>query len=183
MRRECENACLALENLDADQTATATLWIFPCRSGFLDLGYLENAHRVVAADRHIFPGHEAFFAKPEADLIVIIALNVVEISLPAGFAAQMSDAVFLVWPKASDTATRLVRLPVGGIETAFRIQWNQQVVTVFAVPFGTAFCARQHQANFLRNWIRSHSQRPSCFLSRTMSGRCKMLSSGLTRRP
>ena len=122
---------------------------FPCRSGLLDPGYMKDAHRVVGADRHIFPGHEAFFAKPEADLIVIIALNVVEIPLPAGFAAQMSDAVFLAWPKASDTATRLVSLPFRRIETAFRIQWNQQVVTVFAVPFGMAFSARKHQADVL----------------------------------
>lgn len=147
-----------------------SLRIFPCRSGLLDLGYLKDAHRVVAADKHISPGHEAFFAKPEADFIVIIALRVVEIPFPAGFAAQMSDAVFLVWPKASDTATRLVRLPVGGIETAFHIQWNQQVVTVFAVPFGMAFSARKHQADvpeFLggRAFVSVMAVVPSCTVS------------------
>src|SRR5690606_29437409 len=104
---------------------------------------LIGAHLPVAVDRDIFARHETLVAQAEADLVVVLALAIVEIPLTARLATQPSDLILLARPEAAHAAIRLVLRPLHGIEAAVRAERNNEIVSVGAVALGVLPLARE----------------------------------------
>src|SRR5690606_4538144 len=88
---------------------------------------------------------EALLAEAEADLVVAVALGIVEIPLPARLAAQAADTVVLAGPEIADAAMLLMRLPFRGVEAATLVERHEQVVSLVAVAGGVPLLAGEKQ--------------------------------------
>ena len=62
-------------------------------SQLFDQAYLIGMHRAAATDGDIFARNETLVAEPKSYLVVVIALDIVEIPLAAGFAPQTADEI------------------------------------------------------------------------------------------
>jgi len=81
-------------------------------------------------DRDVFGYDEAFLAEAEADLVVVLALGIVEVLLSAGLTAQAADGNRRVVGELAHAASLLVGLPARRVDPAILTEGKQQIIAI-----------------------------------------------------
>jgi hypothetical protein len=138
---------------DQDMARRGLLQMYVWRKlGLFDARHLIGVHGTVAWDRNVFACHEAFIVEMKAYLVVAVAFRIVKVPLSARLAPQPADPVFFARTKAAHTASRLMRLPFGGIEASIAVQWSEEIIAFLGVSHGMALFAGKQQPNMPKFW-------------------------------
>jgi hypothetical protein len=91
----------------------------------------------------IFACGEALLAESEADLVIFLALGVVEVPDGPRFSPQQTDPVFLVRMEAADAAGSLMSPPFPDIQPTLFVERDKEIVAFLAITFGVPLLARE----------------------------------------
>lgn len=90
----------------------------------LDACHLIGMHDAVASDRNVLASDEALLTEMKSDLVVALALRVVEVPLSARLTPKAPDARLFATTEVPHTAGGLVCLPHASVEATVLVERN-----------------------------------------------------------